>query len=263
MTQRWEASVMRQLQFLYLFCMEEIRNRIYDFACEDGIAEICLHHNTWNPKRVCQPCRTKFNTDRRSYFSLTQVCRTIRSEYRPLAMARTKIHVDSAETHRYLDAFVLAGGIKPARAVGNIVLLEGQCYHWDAPEPPTLIDFQPLITLHQAASRLSIKFDERNHRGFKGNLLNPLMSQDMLSAQLRNFLDHHISSVELCVAPYVDMCMHFSMKPLHLEQWMRKWPMTRQWHDMRDSGAMREWAESLDLYESLALHYIRFKVDES
>ncbi|KAI8930997.1 hypothetical protein NX059_012008 [Plenodomus lindquistii] len=175
-------------------------------------------------------------------------------------MTRTKVSVDFAFIQRYVDTFVLAAGVAPARAVGNIVIREGQCYHWRSSEMPNLIDLQLIIDLNKAAPNLSLDFHTALHGGFKSCLLDPLL-HDKIPTQLHIFLDHAVSEIRVCAGPYVDVCVQFSIKNMHADRWMGTWTMAREWYDMRGRRRMEEWAEAVDLDDSLVLHYIRFKID--
>lgn len=76
----------------------EIRNLIYDFCLSENVIHLRPRKRSWETSlRRSKPQRT--------YFHLSQTCRQIRYEYRPLYFRKTITHVDLHDFREYIQAF--------------------------------------------------------------------------------------------------------------------------------------------------------------
>ncbi|KAI4910855.1 hypothetical protein J4E90_007111 [Alternaria incomplexa] len=96
----------------------ELRNRIYNYAQEPRDV-----HLTRKPTQQHE----QTNKTHRQFFGLTQVCRQLRSEYLPMYMAQTKVHIQCVDSLLYINTFILPTGTDPKQARGDLtVQLPGQ-----------------------------------------------------------------------------------------------------------------------------------------
>ncbi|KAI8930993.1 hypothetical protein NX059_012004 [Plenodomus lindquistii] len=123
---------------VFLTLPGEIRNRIYSYAVET-LEDTPVLRPEYKPSTLCagcsqwkdNPCRPP---NRRNYFSLTQTCRQIRTEFRPLYHTRTEVHVRSYDIVEYMQTFNGIGMAltrKAKEAIGNIVVMPHQLFRYD------------------------------------------------------------------------------------------------------------------------------------
>jgi hypothetical protein len=131
--------------------LTELRNKIYAYCVED-VFRGATAGGGW----------TFF--DPRQYFSLTQVCKLLRDEYRPLYMADLNIQIWLPDLNAFLKTF----------------LKTWSCFHKDARPRITIhipnhmdpwVDLTPAMKLCKVAPGLEIRFQGR---GQSGTLLDSL-----------------------------------------------------------------------------------------
>ncbi|PVI05312.1 hypothetical protein DM02DRAFT_725273 [Periconia macrospinosa] len=86
----------------------EIRNRIYDFATErtnlPTCAPLLVHHGRRSPRRT-RPWPAANFWSFRLFFGLTQVCRQIRAEYRPMWLSNSTVRIKFHKLEHFLEVF--------------------------------------------------------------------------------------------------------------------------------------------------------------
>ncbi|KAF2792518.1 hypothetical protein K505DRAFT_338611 [Melanomma pulvis-pyrius CBS 109.77] len=84
--------------FRFLDLLPELRNRVYYFAFESTAA----HIRPYRPYTVIQ---TAPSIRKRRFYGLTQVCRQIREEFRPIYMEENEVHINPDYATRYIETF--------------------------------------------------------------------------------------------------------------------------------------------------------------
>ncbi|KAF9697510.1 hypothetical protein EKO04_004118 [Ascochyta lentis] len=119
----------------------ELRNRIYNFTVEEGTIRF---------QRNQEPPNSN-STTKRQFFSLTQVCRSIRSEFSPLYRARTLVSLTPENLYEYISIFLTPPNITDDQITGLITLnLTAN------PNTTSCIDLKPLLQLLQRAKNLHV-----------------------------------------------------------------------------------------------------------
>ncbi|CAO2650155.1 Nn.00g014470.m01.CDS01 [Neocucurbitaria sp. VM-36] len=151
-----------------LLCLPgEIRNLIYAFVAEEESQKIAYQ---WHPRSYVFLDKTKwldiiskprdddwFHDCSRQDWGLTQVCRSIRSEYLPIHKAHTTYEVRHTSIASYTKTVLLSGGsVKEKDATGRLIIdLNGRRrdtgYDFVAPRRDR-VDIVPLIQLCSTAN---------------------------------------------------------------------------------------------------------------
>jgi hypothetical protein len=76
-----------ETQRFSLMLFPELRNHIYSFAIEPEDATLCLSRTLATEKTSLK------STSKRLFFSLTQVCGQVRSEFLPMYRLRNTVHI--------------------------------------------------------------------------------------------------------------------------------------------------------------------------
>ncbi|KAI8931001.1 hypothetical protein NX059_012012 [Plenodomus lindquistii] len=186
---------------IFLSLPAELRNMIYDFAVEDDTKMIVLRPPRRPRQLRCNDCLMHLPpppTVLRSFYSLTQVCRQIRSEYNPLYRARTRVHVHIEDIHEYVRTLINMSNGKGDNLVGKLIMRGNSCV---APFMGSYFDLTPLINTAKAAPRLSISCDWTHCARISGGT--QLLNSDTMDAlldstvlpKLSRFLEESVSRV--------------------------------------------------------------------
>lgn len=135
----------------------EIRNRIYDFAQEDGKIKCYDDRHNWEEPDESYSSLPK---NPHQFLGLTQVCREIRHEFLPLYRARTVVCVQPYEVKDYINTILAPADVEDEDVVGDVVIDLNACE-----DQPTEIDIKPLLQLLSKAKRLSVKAFEYDFFG--------------------------------------------------------------------------------------------------
>lgn len=140
----------------------EIRNRIYDFAIEDcslvgwrfGIPLLSRRCGLYRSRgKEKDWSRGSKDDSARKFFGLTQVCRQIRAEYRPLWTQKSSVCIHYHDVEVYFEVFhrtfthFESGNDTPK----NLWI------YWD-PIPPSAMNLTPLIRMRMARKDFNAAF---------------------------------------------------------------------------------------------------------
>ena len=89
-----------QQPFRLLDLSPELRNHVYEYAVED-FADPRFAHRDLGPTQI-----KRFNPLKWDFFALTQTCRQIRAEYRPLWFRESRIFVCFRRLNRFIETFL-------------------------------------------------------------------------------------------------------------------------------------------------------------
>lgn len=107
---------------------------------QDDKTHVSLYYDPSGRRRTLRGARRTAEKSGRQYFALTQACRLIRSEFRPLWLATRRVTLPLLFINEYLDAFTLPNA--PAEnQVGDIRILHSQF------PPGKSVDLLPLLKI--------------------------------------------------------------------------------------------------------------------
>jgi len=135
----------------------EIRNRIYDF-CEEELPYYSDHPGQL--RKIVAPKGLPKNTRSRTFFSLTQACKQIRLEYRPLWLRQSVVLVDFIDLKEFLSTFYHIPSCPEAwyRDAPRELTVSWDHDMTEYGDNKTLIDIRLLLKLHAYSPRSIITF---------------------------------------------------------------------------------------------------------
>jgi hypothetical protein len=132
------------LNQIFNYCQETIP--FYENDDESWFDALYLHHepSSSKPARLIQ--------DRRQFFGLTQTCRKLRAEFRPLYMAQTQVYIKLQEVSNYMEAFLPSTNMAATQChQANFVILVPMALEHK-------VDLIPLIELRLHAPHVKFFF---------------------------------------------------------------------------------------------------------
>jgi hypothetical protein len=96
----------------------------------------------------------------RQFFGLTQVWRKLRVEYLPIYNAQTIVSIDCLHTASYIGTFILAAGVEPEQARGNLIVRIPASHGESVEERVPTQAIIDLVALSKKAPQVTIKFDK-------------------------------------------------------------------------------------------------------
>ncbi|CAN9338346.1 unnamed protein product [Alternaria sp. RS040] len=143
-----ESATKDQQCFRFLDLSPELRNRVYEYAKEDDTRQFALHpinysylHRTSCSKRIWQ------------YFAVTQVCKQVRAEYRPIWVQDLRFRFAStSEVAHFADTFLHYGS-----GTNHVPkLVQYSWYH--GKDNQESFDLMPILRLHARSPSLRTAF---------------------------------------------------------------------------------------------------------
>lgn len=213
----------------------ELRNRIYSFCQEDGVVllrpKAQFLSKDGNSSSGCDEdcdCENNINCHfalaTHTFFSLTQTCRQIRSEFRPIYLEQTQIAVDLWDLDEgFIPIFLTPTGTSVDDVVGNLVIaifLKEEVYYYN---------ITPIIRLAQQAKRLNVTIAySKDYLCSHGNdfllLANKFFSPEE-SPLLHEYLQDAVEKIQLFVEPdipSISFQLHLN-EGLYDDEWMDEW----------------------------------------
>jgi len=201
--------------------LTELRNRIYNYAQEPRDV-----HLTRKPTQQHE----QTNKTHRQFFGLTQVCRQLRSEYLPMYMAQTKVHIQCVDSLLYINTFILPTGTDPKQARGDLtVQLPGQLYE-SRSELSTQRDIIHVVNLCGSAPQVNVAFalgdiplSQSRFSGRRiGRILHDLTKPEAMP-ELHDFIRDSVEHLECWMYTEETSSLRFRTKKGHAEKWMDAW----------------------------------------
>ncbi|KZM18881.1 hypothetical protein ST47_g9967 [Ascochyta rabiei] len=199
----------------------ELRNRIYNYTVEE---------NTIKLGKKQEPLKSRLATNRQ-FFSLTQVCRSIRSEFSPLYRARTWVSLIPQDLYDYIGTFLAQPGVTGDEMVGLITLdLAAQ------PHTTACIDMKPLLQLLRRAVNLHVGTPDITNPPFVPGLRPGIENrepsiQNILvdlydiydMCMFHEYMNEAMTALELECDDAKGVEVVFELGPEHWEVWMGEW----------------------------------------
>ena len=233
----------------------EIRNRIYDFAAEDGLDALKKkRESTYGSEYVSNYVRDA-GRQHRQYKSLAQVCRLIRTEFLPLYSARNIFAVDLEDLYEYVELKDELPGVAEEQVLGNIIV-PGFSFFTAQSSADISVDLKPLIRLINKARHLHVSWHSSDHDNPEDEtpIMNALLRlRD--TPLLRDYVDEALTTIELRSTVYRVAGIWLEVKQEYWELWMACWvdeyPERSYSEDPYTGGELKEkardWADAVQL----------------
>lgn len=197
-----------------------MRNRIYSYTVEEDVIKLVRGSK---PKSE----NARISVTQQS-FGLTQVCRSIRSEFLPLCRAHTKVSLIPQDLYDYIDTFLLLPGISYNKIVGSITLdLMSQ------PQTTTCVDIKPLLKLLRRAENLHVGTQDIidvHYLDYVSNHQEPTIQEILASlydihdmTKFYDYVETAMSNLELEFDDAKGVEIVFELSPEYWEAWMGEW----------------------------------------
>ncbi|CAI9625510.1 unnamed protein product [Alternaria burnsii] len=144
-----EPATEDQQCFRFLNLSPELRNRVYKYAEEDDTEPFALHPIHLHPDSH----RKSYSKRTWQYFAVTQVCKQVRAEYRPIWVRDLRVRFEStSEVTLFADTFLHHGS-------GNEHTPRLVQFLWDhGDDSISSFDMMPLLRLHARHPSLRVEF---------------------------------------------------------------------------------------------------------
>lgn len=184
----------------------------------------------------------------RQFFTLSQVCHRLRSEFLPIYQKRTRVSIQPGDLQKYIDVFLNAPSVSLENVVGNIALtLYPREENYED-------DITPLMRLAQYSTyfHATIVDHTMSHGDGFVTVVNKFFRHDeapLLHAYLRNAVE----KIELCKkSDEIFYKIHLGLRKEYWEDWMEGWSYRNRdmWMGCREvEDAMVNWGtgRGLDL----------------
>ncbi|KAF2832519.1 hypothetical protein CC86DRAFT_401286 [Ophiobolus disseminans] len=194
---------------------KEIRNRVYAAAVAGDDFDVRLIGLA--PSKLPKPSRALFcppnwNTSRRPFLGLTQVCQQLRAEFLPIYYRYIKVSVPYMDVYRYGDTFMLYDKAHPIEQCNVRILREPGYLCRYAPTVGSFdidIDIAPLLRLYKKTPGLELELNSYHH----------------LNNELRSLLDRDNTIwwdyVHKAVSRILYPGLEIRIKPEYKEEWMK------------------------------------------
>ncbi|KAF2271734.1 uncharacterized protein EI97DRAFT_387204, partial [Westerdykella ornata] len=159
--------------FRFLDLPGEVRNKIYAMTLsktQQALIKYRPRHASLRPRKA----ESDKKPSRRPYMGLTQVCRQIRQEYRPLYLREQPIGLDMVDLNPYLKAFYPitdSDGMVSKSDYSMRSVTVALNYHISSLEKCKKgIDLWPMLNIWANAYRLEAGFGRYSHHGYQSEL---------------------------------------------------------------------------------------------
>lgn len=235
-----------------LTTLEEVRNKIYDFAREERSIPLkrlySMRYHKW----------TAADHRLRQFKGLTQVCRKIRDEFLPLYNQRTSVSVPAHEVEFYLKKVLRAGSIQDTQLKGSVTgFLQGSIFAVD-------IDVLPLMRTVASAERLYLRFDTDIHDSIA------MWATELLrlatSTQAVDAIEHTMSQIRIRHNGWGTLGVWIKIENDMWEEWMKGWNMVDCYPDRIEEplfSFVKHWALRVGLprVDDVAPHISFFRTE--
>jgi hypothetical protein len=245
--------------FGLLFPATELRHRIYDFAIEDMVFKlnldpvVLIHGEVLHEQYGILPAAelSNWSDEHREFYGLTQTCRQMRLEFRPLHQACFKVIIETAQLEHYIGTFIPEIHDKPLEAYGNIEVYEPiRPVQWSVAslirtlsESPNIEvttcpgweNLQPLLQAKSKNPKWWLYFNERVqdvclHRVGRGHLhIKVFLKSHFVESWMREYWDNEEEDWPFRVPPEFAECIRAK------EEWLQEINLRSGRHYLRIS----------------------------
>ncbi|KAF2731989.1 hypothetical protein EJ04DRAFT_554361 [Polyplosphaeria fusca] len=226
----------------------ELRNRIYAYCIEDPSAVFEL---SWKDSDTCNARPLE---NEREFFSLTQSCRQIRTEFLAKWTAHAQIRINIQCAKEFLDTFVFSLSKQGLRSTMTLVVDASHVWSFYTRSPGLGVDLIPLIKSTEIAPELGLtlsglKISEER------DLHELFVKRD---TKWHAWVEAAVTKIMIGTESAAVSVLKFFVRPEHAEPWMS---LTAEEQYPSQNEEVRRWNEDMGRPATMD-HFVSYRLDQ-